>query len=93
VCYPHFYQKTQRSEEVGGLKGALTLGQALEKALAPGKAPDVDDVGDFVPGANISEPDQERTPEKAIQLTPVTARKVLAEHGGKLGWGEASKRS
>merc|ERR1711861_116484 len=37
VCYPHFFQKTQGTEEVPGLQGALTLNRALEQAVAPCK--------------------------------------------------------
>jgi thymidine kinase len=40
VCYPHFFKKTQLSEEVGGLPGALALGRALERASKRGKVED-----------------------------------------------------
>jgi thymidine kinase len=66
VCYPHFYEKTQGSPMVGGLESALTIGQALEKALAP----KVDDNKRTNRSRSRSrspmpiEPDQEQTPEK-----------------------------
>jgi thymidine kinase len=62
VCYAHFYQKTQGSEEVCGLKDALQIGAAIEKAIAPCKVED-DDLAE--PPRTTREPDQELTPEKA----------------------------
>merc|ERR1719258_991115 len=71
VCYPHFYEKTQGEEEVGGVKNALKMSDAILEATAPCKArkvDDVDDVGDAVPRRSTGEPDQELTPEKATSL-------------------------
>jgi thymidine kinase len=71
VCYPHFYEKTQGEEEVGGLKNALKMSGAILEATAPCKArkvDDVDGVGDVVPRRSTGEPDQELTPEKATSL-------------------------